>query len=77
LVHSYTTIDAGGRIMTHDKHYEIALIAKNLTNRQYFLGAQDGPATGSGTGTPAGITADQSGYGTLPRQLELQGTYRY
>jgi outer membrane receptor protein involved in Fe transport len=76
-VHTYTTLDAGARILTHDRHYEIALIGKNLTNRQYFLGAQDGPATGSGTGTTSGITADQSGYGTLPRQLELQGTYRY
>jgi iron complex outermembrane receptor protein len=77
LVHSYMTVDASARIKTSDRHWEVALLGKNLTNRQYFLGAQDGSATGSGTGTVNGITADQAGYGTLPRQLELQADYRY
>jgi iron complex outermembrane receptor protein len=76
-VGSYTTIDASARVKTHDQRWELALLGKNLTNRQYFLGAQDAPATGSGTGTVNGISADQSGYGTLPRRLELEATYRF
>ncbi|MFS0738782.1 TonB-dependent receptor [Sphingomonas sp. 1P06PA] len=76
-VGSYVTLDAGFQLRTPDRRYELALIGKNLTNRQYFLGAQDAPATGSGTGTPAGISADQSGYGTLPRTVQLQLTVRY
>lgn len=76
-VGTYTTLEASIRVKTHDKKWEAALLGKNLTNRQYFLGAQDAPATGSGTGTAGGISADQSGYGTLPRQVSVEGTYRF
>jgi outer membrane receptor protein involved in Fe transport len=76
-VGSYTTMEASVRVKTQDKKWEAALLGKNLTNRQYYLGAQDAPATGSGTGTVNGISADQSGYGTLPRQLSIEATYRF
>lgn len=76
-IDSYVTVDATVRIKASDDRWEIALLGKNLSDQQYFLGAQDAPATGSGTGTPAGISADQSGYGTTPRQVELQFAYRF
>jgi iron complex outermembrane recepter protein len=74
---SYATLDAGFRIGPADDRWEIALIGKNLTNEQYFSGVVDGPSTGSGTGTPAGIHADQLGFGTIPRTVRLQGTVRF
>ncbi len=76
-VDSYVTVDASVRFMSTDRTWEFAVIGKNLTDQQYFLGMQDAPATGSGTGTPDGIAADQSGYGTIPRTVEVQFTYRF
>lgn len=76
-VSSYVTIDATARLMSADDRWEFAVIGKNLTDKQYFLGMQDGPATGSGTGTVNGIAADQIGYGTTPRTVEFQMTFRY
>ena len=32
----------------------------------------DGPSTGSGTGTAAGVHADQPGFGNLPRTVQVQ-----
>jgi len=75
---SYVTLDATARMKFGDGRFELALIGKNLTNKQYFLGAHaDGPLTGSGTGTAAGISADQIGFGTVPRTVMLQATFEY
>jgi len=75
---SYVTLDATARVRFGDGRFEVALIGKNLTNEQYFLGAHaDGPLTGSGTGTPAGISADQIGFGAIPRTVMLQATFEY
>jgi iron complex outermembrane receptor protein len=76
-VGSYVTVDAMVRLKTADDRWEVALAGKNLTNRQYFLGTQDAPATGSGTGTATAVSADQVGYGTMPRTVELSFTYYY
>jgi hypothetical protein len=37
----------------------------------------DGPSTGSGTGTPGGIRADQLGFGTLPRTVMVEVTKKF
>ncbi len=73
----YVNLDASIRFGTEDDRYEIALIGKNLTNRFYVTGVVDGPSTGSGTGTAAGIHADQLGFATLPRTVQVQATFRY
>jgi iron complex outermembrane recepter protein len=53
------------------------VVGKNLTNRFYVNGVVDGPETGSGTGTAAGIGADQLGFGNLPRTIQLQVSARF
>lgn len=73
----YLTLDASARVGTWDDKFELALLGKNLTNQFYVTGAFDAPATGSGTGTPAGIRADQLGFVNMPRTVTLQVTYRY
>jgi iron complex outermembrane recepter protein len=73
----YATLDAQARIGRDDDRWELALIAKNLTNHFYVNGVVDGPDTGSGTGTSAGIPADQIGFAALPRTVQLQLTVRY
>ncbi|GLS98833.1 TonB-dependent receptor [Sphingobium jiangsuense] len=69
---AYATLDAGIRVGAEDDRWQVALIGKNLTNRQYINGGVDGPSTGSGTGTPTGVHADQLGFGALPRTVMLQ-----
>lgn len=70
----YVNLDASIRVGAEDGNWEVALVGKNLTNRFYVTGVVDGPSTGSGTGTPGGIHADQLGFGTLPRTVQLQLT---
>lgn len=75
---SYVTLDVSARISTADERWEIALIGKNLTNRQILTGAQDITGTGSGTGAPnGGNGADFFGYSSLPRTVQLQLGFRY
>ncbi|MFA7440185.1 MAG: TonB-dependent receptor [Sphingomonadaceae bacterium] len=73
----YALLDAGVRIGDSGDRWEFAIIGKNLTNKQYFSGVNDAPNTGSGTGTPGGIYADQMGYGSMPRTVMAQVTVRY
>lgn len=74
---SYITIDAGLRVGAEDDNWQIALIGKNLTNKFYVTGVVDGPSTGGGTGTAAGVKADQLGFGTLPRTVMVEATKRF
>jgi outer membrane receptor protein involved in Fe transport len=74
---SYVVVDAGLRLITDGDKYEFAVVGKNLTNRFYVNGVVDGPETGSGTGTPAGIRADQLGFGNLPRTIQFQVVGRF
>ena len=71
------TLDAGIRFGAEDDNWEIALIGKNLTNRFYVSGDVDGPQTGGGTGTAAGVRADQLGFGNIPRTVRVQLTKRF
>ena len=73
----YVSLDASARVTTDNERLELAVIGKNLTNHFYVTGVVDGPSTGSGTGTPAGVHADQLGFGTLPRTIQVQVTFRY
>jgi outer membrane receptor protein involved in Fe transport len=72
IMDSYVTWDAGIRLGSSDERWEVAVVGKNLSNEFYVTGVVDGPSTGSGTGTPAGIRADQAGFGTLPRTVQLR-----
>ena len=74
---SYVTLDAGVRVGSADERWELALLGKNLTDEFYITGVVDGPSTGSGTGTPAGVIADQAGFATLPRTVQVRLTTRF
>jgi outer membrane receptor protein involved in Fe transport len=74
---SYLTLDGTIRVKFADERYELALIGKNLTNRFIVGGAVDAPNTGAGTGTAAGVMADQVGFVSLPRTVQLQATVRF
>lgn len=73
----YVNLDASIRFGTEDDRWQIALIGKNLTNRFYVTGVVDGPSTGGGTGTAAGLHADQLGFATLPRTVQVQVSTKF
>lgn len=73
----YVSLDASIRFGAEDDRWQLAVIGKNLTNRFYVTGVVDGPSTGGGTGTAAGLPADQLGFGTLPRTVLLQVSTRF
>jgi iron complex outermembrane receptor protein len=77
IMDSYVSWDAGIRVGRSDERWEVALVGKNLSNEFYVTGVVDGPSTGSGTGTAGGITADQAGFGTLPRTVQLRLSTRF
>ncbi|WP_313802968.1 TonB-dependent receptor [Sphingobium sp.] len=74
---SFATLDATLRVGAQNDRWQLALIGKNLTNRYVLNAAQDAPSTGSGTGTIAGVPADQYGFPAPPRTVALQLTVRY
>lgn len=74
---AYATLDAALRFGPEDGRWEFAVIGKNLTNRFYFLNVFDGASTGSGTGTAAGVRADQVASGALPRTVQLRVSTRF
>lgn len=73
---AYVNIDASVRLRTADDKWEIALLGKNLTNKFVVTGETDASGTGTGTGTAVGRTADQVGFGAMPRTVALQVTWR-
>jgi outer membrane receptor protein involved in Fe transport len=73
----YAVLDAGIRFGAEDDNWQIAVIGKNLTNRFFVSGVVDGPSTGGGTGTAAGVRADQLGFGNLPRTVQVSVIKRF
>ncbi len=73
----YAFLNATMRLAEVDNRWEVALIGRNLTNRFIISGVYDITGTGSGTGTPIGISADQAASVALPRTVQLQFTWRY
>ncbi len=74
---SYISLDASIRVGSEDDRWEVAVLGKNLTNRFYVTGVVDGPSTGSASGGITGVHADQLGFATLPRTVQLQVSFRY
>lgn len=74
---AFATLDASLRLGTQDDRWQLAVIGKNLTNKYVLNAAQDAPSTGAGTGTEAGIAADQYGFPAPPRTVAVQVTFRY
>lgn len=74
---SYVSLDASLRFGPSNERWQVAVIGKNLTNHFYVTGVVDGPSTGSGTGTVAGVHADQLGFATLPRTVQIQVSTRF
>lgn len=68
---AYVNFDASIRLRTADDHWEAALIGKNLTNRFYTNGG------GDHVGAVAGMPADQIGFASNPRTVQVQLTWRY
>ena len=61
--------NAGIRLYSEDKHYELALIGRNLANKYYVQVS---------TATTFAVTQDQLHASTpRPREIRLQGTYRF
>ena len=74
---SYVVFDATLRMVGADDKWEMALVGKNLGNKFFVSGVVDGPGTGSNTGAPNGVSADQLGFGNLPRTVAVQATYKF
>ncbi|MDH3673738.1 MAG: TonB-dependent receptor, partial [Gammaproteobacteria bacterium] len=77
LQDSYVNVDASFKIRSQDNRWEVALIARNLTDSFHISGETDLPNSGFGTGTTAGLPADPVGLVDLPRTVQLQYTHRF
>lgn len=74
---AYAVLDVGLRLGARDDNWQVALIGKNLTNKQYINGGVDAPLTGSGTGTANAVHADLMGFGALPRTVQISLTKNF
>ena len=72
----YVNLDGSLRVRAADDRWEVALLGKNLTNQFVVTGVTDASGSGPRTGTPTGRTADQVGFVSLPRTVQLQFTWR-
>jgi len=71
---SYTVLDAQLGLTSPSGLWQASVIGKNLTNEFFITGTVDGPSTGGGTATDAGVPADQLGFAAMPRTIALQVT---
>lgn len=74
---AYAVLDAGFHIGAADDRWQLAVLGKNLTNKFYFIGGGTAPLTGAGTGTNSATLGDIIGYGSMPRTVRVQATFRY
>lgn len=77
VMKSYVTLDASARVTMADDRLEFAVIGRNLTNRFIITTSNGIPGSGGGTGTAAGVLADQQVSVQEPRTVALQATWRY
>lgn len=73
----YVALNLSARIGPLDDNWELALIAKNLTDEFIVHMGRDLPFTGSGSGTAAAIPGDAVGPANDPRTIALQFTKRF
>lgn len=73
---SYATLNLSAHVGTPDGRWDLALIAKNLTNEVIINGGGDAPNTPAAT-APAGTIGDQIGLASNPRTVALQLTFKY
>lgn len=73
----YTKVDASLYLGDESDKWRASLIGKNLTDEHIVTGVVDGPSTGFGTATNAGIPADQVGFTAMPRTIALEITGRF
>lgn len=74
---SYFLLNGSIALAGDQDRWELSLVGRNLTNRFILTGVYDVTGTGSGTGTPAGISSDQAGSIALPRTVQIQATRRF
>lgn len=70
---SYATLNLSTHIATGDGRWDLALIARNLTNQLIVSGGGDAPSTPVG----GNAFADQIGLTSSPRTIALQATFKY
>ena len=73
---AYETLDANVRVGTQDGRWQLAFIAKNLTDKRAIRGAGNVARTGGNTGTAEGYRGDLAGSIIRPRQLKLELLFR-
>lgn len=73
----YVLLDATFSLTRIDSRWQFSIIGRNLTNKFVVNSTTDSPSTGSGTGTTAGVQADQRGLTSMPRTVAVQATFRY
>jgi len=74
---SYVNVDASVALRRIDASWELALIARNLTDSFRFSSVLDLPNSGSGTGTANAVPADVVGLVDFPRTVLLQLSTRF
>ncbi len=74
---SYFNLDATLRLRAADNRWDVAIIARNVTNEFHISGETDLPNSGFGTGTDTALAADPVGLADLPRTVLLQYTQRF
>lgn len=72
----YITFDATARVGAAEGKWEVAVIAKNITNKYFLYNQLDALNSGPGTGTPGGQPADAVGSFSTPRTVSLRLTLR-
>jgi iron complex outermembrane receptor protein len=70
---SFATLNLSAHIGTGDGRWDLALIAKNLTDQLIISGGGDAPSTP----LPGNPFADQFGLASNPRTIAMQLTYKY
>lgn len=69
--------NASMRLIGSNDRWEVAVIGRNLSDKRRITYTQEVRGTGFGTGTANGLSANLSGWGSMPRQVELQATLRF